>query len=213
MAEVEADEGDEGEPDRDQKVGRYDRLDSLMGRVVRHHVMVETMCQNVWKALATPGWTTSAKVPRGLAPALPMPGLDRLVDQCRIMTTAALPEQLPDEWRAAILDLLAEARRLNERRNAALHDSWIPAYDADGRIDTNIWKRHSIGKFKVTPGTLAELEDLAASLDRLHFRLGELIRPLVTLMDMAGTPHIGYLRMVQGRFEVLPDGTRRPDLS
>jgi hypothetical protein len=149
----------------------------------------------------------------GLTIFLPMPSLDRMVDQCRVMVAKAPAERLPDEWKAAALDALGEVKRLNESRNVMLHDMWLPA-DLDAP-DGHSWNRQGIGRpleFKVTASTLSDVQDLLDALWRSFIRLGALGRALMLFTDPdrpPGVPLDRELRTVEGKFDVLPDGGYR----
>lgn len=179
-----------------------DQLSLFLGRVCRADVRLELEILFLYRLLASPG----------LAIFTPPRDLRGLADACSTMLRKA---ELPADWEAVGFDALGAAKAAHEERNRLIHDQWMS--DAESDDPTSLMQlradRRSLG-FKVTSRTLTDVVEGITSLTRGTIRIQHLHFALTGLLaSFSGSgspaPTEGDRRVVQGDFDLLPDGSYR----
>jgi hypothetical protein len=191
-----------------QPLSPDDALSLEIGRVARAHVGLDFELVQLYNALIGPSLGSF------LANDF-MTG--SLIEHCRKMwIKTGFAEQVIEAGRAS----LEAARAANNRRNRVVHDMWLPQTDSQGAPMADSWaayqrKRGELGASSGPPQPLGELHGLIGELARARYRVSAMGWYTRDHLQPWGPPFEvdkggGWLEIMAGEFDVLPDGGARP---
>jgi hypothetical protein len=178
-----------------------ERITFLIGQVCRLDVGMERALRHAWTWMVDHPATV-------LVPS-------KFSHLCEHLKEMMGVVEVDERFRAAALKVLAEAERLHRERNRVVHDMWMVEIDQHGQVDPQQWHRlatkaYSIGG-RSTTITIGDFEAVVVAMERAAARVHMLATavPHPTLPPFPGRSEESLLRILEDRFDLMPDGGLR----
>lgn len=185
----------------------YDRAIHAIGSVAQADVWLEDALRILWaRFVASP--VALMVIPKGA---------DQLIQDCRALASARLESQRASE--AALATLIA-AKDAHDGRNWVVHEALLPAAYGDHEPSPpdaflGVANPRRTLRPTINQRTLADIAAVLAQLERARYRvavLSFLQRFPEPYPDPDPNPERteSELRLIEGHFDLLPDGSARP---